>query len=51
MCDKAVDTHSSTIEYVPDQFKTQGMCYKAFHRCFSVFDPILDYYRTREICT
>ena len=23
MCDKAVNTHSSTIEYVPDQFKTQ----------------------------
>ena len=23
MCDKSVNTHPSTTEYVPDQFKTQ----------------------------
>ena len=28
MCDKAVDTYPSTIEYVPDQFRTQEMCDK-----------------------
>ena len=26
------------------------MCYKAVHRCFSVFDSIPDQYKTQEIC-
>ena len=26
------------------------MCYKAVHRCFSVFDSIPDRYKTQEIC-
>ena len=29
MCDKAANTHPSTIEYVPDQFETQEICDKA----------------------
>ena len=29
MCDKAYNTHPSTIEYVPDQFETQEICDKA----------------------
>ena len=29
MCDKDVNIHPSTIEYVPDQFKDQEMCDKA----------------------
>ena len=33
MCDKAVDTYPSTIEYVPDQFRTQEMCDKALDKC------------------
>ena len=28
ICDKAVDTYPSTIKYVPDRCKTQGMCDK-----------------------
>ena len=34
MFDKAVDAHPSTMEYVPNRFKTQEMYYKAVHRCF-----------------
>ena len=26
------------------------MCYRAVHRCFFVFDSILDQYKTQEIC-
>ena len=32
MCSKAVDTHSLTIKYVPERYKTQEMCYIAIHR-------------------
>ena len=34
MCDKAVDTHAPTIQFVLECYKTQEMCYKAVHRCF-----------------
>ena len=37
MCDKAIDTRPTTIKYVPECYKTQGMCYKAVHRCLLVF--------------
>ena len=40
MCDKAVDTHPTTIKYIPECYKTQDMCYKAVHRCFLLFDSI-----------
>ena len=43
MCDKAVNTHSSTIGYVPDCYKTQENCDKAVNRCFFVFDSIPDW--------
>ena len=36
MCDKAVDTYPSTIQFVPKCYKTQEMCYKAVHRCFCI---------------
>ena len=50
MYDKTVDTHPSTIQLVPNFYKTQEMCYKAVRRCFFVFDSISDQYKTHEIC-
>ena len=35
MCDKAVDIHPPTIQFVPECYKTQKICYKAVHRCVS----------------
>ena len=46
MCDKAVDTHPSTIQFVSECCKTQKMCYKAVNRCFFVFDSIPDQNKT-----
>ena len=34
MCDEAVDTHPSTIKFVPECYRTQEMCYKAVNKCF-----------------
>ena len=42
MCNNAVNTHGSTIEYIPDRFKIQEMCEKAVDRCFLVFYSVLD---------
>ena len=30
MCDKAVEEGPELLEYVPDQYKTQDLCHKAF---------------------
>ena len=35
--DKVVNTHSSTIEFVPECYKTQKLCDKAFNKCFLAF--------------
>ena len=42
MCDKAVNTYPSTVQLVPDQFKTQRMCDKADNSCPFVFDSVSD---------
>ena len=34
MLDKAVNTYPSTIEFVPECYKTQEMSNKAVNRCF-----------------
>ena len=34
MCEKAVDTYPSTINFVPECYNTQQICDKAVHRCF-----------------
>ena len=49
MCDKAVDTHSSTIKFVPECFLTQEMCDKGVNRCFFVLDFIPDRYKTKKM--
>ena len=50
MCDKIVNTHSSTIEFVPECFKTQKMCDKAFNKCFLVFFIFLIDIKNQEMC-
>ena len=50
MCHKAVITHSSTIQFVPECYKTQKMCFKAVNICFFIFDFIPDQYKTRKMC-
>ena len=34
MCNKAIDTYTSAIQFVLDQYKTQRMCDKAAETCF-----------------
>ena len=42
MCIKAVNNYASTIEYVPDQYKTQEICIRAVNTCSFVFDSVTD---------
>ena len=39
---KAVDTYPSAIQFVPDLYKTQEMCFKAVNTCLFVFDYLPD---------
>ena len=47
MCDKAVNTHLSAIQFIPECYKTQEMCDKAVNRCF--FISISELYKTQEM--
>ena len=49
MCDKAVDTHSSTIKFVPECLMTQEMCDEVVN-FFFVFDSIPDWHKSQEMC-
>ena len=44
-----VNTFSSTIEYIPDQFKTQEICDKALDKCLFVFYSVPNQYKTQEM--
>ena len=46
MCDKVVNTHSSTIQLVPKYYKTQKMCDNAFNKSFFALCCIPDRYKT-----
>ena len=37
ICDKAVNTHSSTIQLLSECYKTQKICNKTFNKCFLGF--------------
>ena len=50
MCYKAVNTYHSTIQFVPDCFKTQEMSDKAVNKCFLAFIFIPDRDKTQEMC-
>ena len=36
MCDKTIEKDSMMLKFVPDYFKTQEMCEKAFTNVFSI---------------
>ena len=48
MCDKAVNTHPSAIQFVAQCYKTQEMCDKAVNRYF--FISVFERYKTQELC-
>ena len=50
MCDKTVNTHLCTIQFVPECYKSQEICDKAVNKCFFEFDSIPDGSKTQEIC-
>ena len=50
MCDKVVNTHFSTIQFVPECYKTQEICHKAFSKGFHSFFYIPERYKTQEMC-
>ena len=51
MCDKAVDTYPSTIEFAPECNEWNSeMCQRAAQTCFFVVDSIPDKCKTQEIC-
>ena len=42
MCDKAVNTYHSIIQFGPDCYVTQKICDETVNRCFLVFTYIPD---------
>ena len=36
VCNKAVDNYPHALEFVPEYYKIQEMCYKAANRCFFI---------------
>ena len=49
MCDKAVNTHPSTIQFVPECYKTQEISDKTVNMCFFVFISIPEWYKTQDM--
>ena len=50
MCDKATDLYLSTIQFIPECYKTQEMCNKVAHTCFFLFYFFHDPFKTHKIC-
>ena len=50
MCDKAVDTHPTSIKFVSECYKYQEMCCRAVHGFFFFFDYNPDQYKAQWIC-
>ena len=50
MCNRAVNTSPSAIQFVPQCYKTQEMCDKVVDTCPFIFDFACDWYKTQEIC-
>ena len=42
ICDKAVNTYPSTIQFVSDCYKTQEMCDETFNKYFIEFIDVPD---------
>ena len=39
---KAIDNYTSTVKYVPNQYKTQEMCIRVVNTCSFVFNAVSD---------
>ena len=50
MCDKAVNTYNSTIQFVPDCYRTQEMCDRALFEDLFTLLPCPDRYKTQKMC-
>ena len=50
MCNKAVGTYPSAIQFVPECFKYHEICDKAVDTCPLVGDSVPGQYLTQEIC-
>lgn len=46
MCNKTLSTYPSTIQFVPDWFKTKEISDKAIDTVQFVFDSVSDWYET-----
>ena len=51
ICDKAVSTYPSTVQFVPNCYKTQEMCDEAFKKYFIEFIDIPYWYKTHKSVT
>ena len=50
MYDKTVDTHPSTIQSVPECYKTHSTYYEGVHRCLFIFVSFPDQYESQKLC-
>ena len=50
ICNKAVDTYSSAIQFVPCWYKTHEMCNKGDDTCIFAFGTVPAWYKTYKIC-
>ena len=50
MCNKAVNTSPSAMQFISEYYKTKEMCVQAVDFCPFVFNSVLDLYTTQEMC-
>ena len=50
MSNKTVNTNPSTIQFVPECYKSHEMCGEVVNNCFFVFYSIPNQYKTQEMC-
>ena len=50
MCDKAANIYSFTTQLLPECYRTQKICNKAFQKCRLAYINIPDRYKTQEMC-
>ena len=46
MSNKAYDTYSSAIQFVPDWYRTKELCKKSLDNCPFVFHSVSDWFKT-----
>ena len=50
MCNKAVNTDASAIQFISDRDKTQEMCVKTVDSYCFLFGSVTDWYKTQKMC-